>query len=162
MPVAIGFHPYFQVNDAPRDEWTFGIAARSEWLLDPDKVPTGEKRPIEQLLPKPQGGTLEAAGNLDHVFGDLVRDASGRATMWVQGQVGADRRRVRAELQGGGGVRAGQPEQVHLLRADGRDHERDEHGASRRVFRAAVGPARADAGRRASGCAPAGSRLCYR
>jgi len=86
MPVAIGFHPYFQVNDAPRDEWTFGIAARSEWLLNSDKVPTGEKRPIEQLLAKPQGGTLEAAGNLDHVFGDLIRDGSGRATMWVKGK----------------------------------------------------------------------------
>ena len=29
MPVAIGFHPYFQVNDAPRDEWTIGIAAKT-------------------------------------------------------------------------------------------------------------------------------------
>jgi aldose 1-epimerase len=85
MPVAIGFHPYFQVNDAPRDEWTFGIAARSEWLLAPDKIPTGEKRPIEQLLPKPQGGPL-AGLNLDHVFGDLIRDNAGRATMWVRGK----------------------------------------------------------------------------
>jgi aldose 1-epimerase len=85
MPVAIGFHPYFQVNDAPRDEWTFGIAARTEWLLAPDKIPTGEKGPIEALLPKPQGGPL-AGLNLDHVFGDLVRDAAGNATMWVQGR----------------------------------------------------------------------------
>jgi aldose 1-epimerase len=85
MPVAIGFHPYFQVNDAPRDEWTFGVAAKSEWLLSPAKVPTGEKRPIEQFLPKPQGGTLQGL-SLDHVFGDLVRDSSGRATMWVQGK----------------------------------------------------------------------------
>lgn len=85
MPVAIGFHPYFQVNDAPRDEWTFGLAARTEWLLAPDKIPTGEKRPIEQLLPKAQGGPL-AGLNLDHVFGDLIRDSSGRATMWVKGK----------------------------------------------------------------------------
>jgi aldose 1-epimerase len=85
MPVAIGFHPYFQVNDAPRDEWTFAIAARSEWVLSPDKIPTGEKRPIEQLLPKPQGGLL-AELNLDHVFGDLIRDGKGNATMWVQGK----------------------------------------------------------------------------
>jgi aldose 1-epimerase len=85
MPVAIGFHPYFQVNDAPRDQWTFGIAARSEWLLSPDKIPTGEKRPIEQFLPKPNGGSL-AGLNLDHVFGDLVRDSAGNATMWVQGR----------------------------------------------------------------------------
>jgi aldose 1-epimerase len=84
MPLGIGFHPYFQVNDAPRDEWTFGIAAKSEWLLAPTKIPTGEKRPIEQLLPKP-GGTLQGLA-LDHVFGDLVRDASGKATMWVKGK----------------------------------------------------------------------------
>jgi aldose 1-epimerase len=85
MPVAIGFHPYFQVNDAPRDEWTFGIAARTEWLLSKELIPTGETRPIEQLLPKPQGATLKGLA-LDHVFGDLIRDAAGKATMWVQGK----------------------------------------------------------------------------
>jgi len=85
MPVAVGFHPYFQVNDAPRDEWTFGLAAKTEWLLAPNKIPTGEKRPIEQLLPKPQASTLQGL-NLDHVFGDLIRDSNGNATMYVQGK----------------------------------------------------------------------------
>jgi len=85
MPVSLGYHPYFQVNDAPRDEWTFGIAARTEWLLSNDKIPTGETRPIEQLLPKPQGSALKGQ-NLDHVFGDLIRDGSGKSTMWVQGK----------------------------------------------------------------------------
>jgi len=85
MPVAIGFHPYFQVNDAPRDEWTFGLAAQKEWLLAPDKIPTGETRPIEQLLPKAHDGPL-AGLNLDHVFGDLIRDSSGKTTMWVKGK----------------------------------------------------------------------------
>ena len=70
MPIAIGFHPYFQVNDAPRDEWTFGIAARTEWLLSKDNLPTGETRPIEQLLPKPQDSTLKGL-MLDHVFAEL-------------------------------------------------------------------------------------------
>jgi aldose 1-epimerase len=85
MPVATGFHPYFQVNDAPRDEWTFGIAARTQWLLTSAKIPTGETRPIEQLLPKPQGSSLKGL-ILDDVFGDLIRDSSGKATMWVQGK----------------------------------------------------------------------------
>lgn len=85
MPIALGYHPYFQVNDAPRDEWTFGIAAKTEWLLSNQKIPTGETRPIEQLLPMPQGSTLKGL-QLDHVFGDLIRDNSGRATMWVQGK----------------------------------------------------------------------------
>jgi hypothetical protein len=41
--------------------------------------------PIEQLLEKPQGSTLKGL-QLDHVFGDLVRDGSGKATMWVKGK----------------------------------------------------------------------------
>ena len=32
MPVAVGFHPYFQVNDAPRDEWTFSVGAKTHWI----------------------------------------------------------------------------------------------------------------------------------
>jgi len=84
MPVAIGFHPYYNVDDAPRDAWTFGLGARTEWLLTPENIPTGQTRPIEQLLPKPQGSTLKGL-SLDHVFGDLIRDASGKATMWLQG-----------------------------------------------------------------------------
>jgi aldose 1-epimerase len=86
MPVSIGFHPYFQVTDAPRDEWTFGIAARTNWLLAPQLVPTGETRPIEQYLPgQPAGGPLKGL-RIDDVFSDLVRDSSGIATMWVQGK----------------------------------------------------------------------------
>jgi aldose 1-epimerase len=85
MPVAIGFHPYFRVNDAPRDNWTFGIAARTHWVLTNEKVPTGETRPIEQFLPQPQGGTLKGL-SLDDVFSDLLRDTSGKAVMWFQGK----------------------------------------------------------------------------
>jgi aldose 1-epimerase len=84
MPVAIGFHPYFQVNDAPRDEWTFGIGARTHWLAK-DNIPTGETEPIEKLLPNPRGASLKGV-RLDDGFGDLVRDASGKAMMWVQGK----------------------------------------------------------------------------
>ena len=84
MPVAIGFHPYFQVNDAPRTNGRW-YAARTEWVLNKDNIPTGEVRPIEQFLPKPQGATLKGL-SLDHVFGDLIRDGAGEATMWVQGR----------------------------------------------------------------------------
>ena len=85
MPVSIGFHPCFQVNDAPRDEWTFAIGAQTQWILTGEKIPTGETRPIERLLPNPRGGPLKGL-NLDDVFSDLIRDASGKATMWVQGK----------------------------------------------------------------------------
>ena len=84
MPVAIGFHPYFQVNDAPRDEWTFSVGAKTHWI-GKQNLPTGETVPIEKIIPTPEGGTLKGM-RLDDVFGDLVRDASGKATMWVKGK----------------------------------------------------------------------------
>jgi aldose 1-epimerase len=85
MPVAVGFHPYFALSDSPRDDWTIAIGARTEWLLSPEKLPTGETRPIEQLLPDPRSAPLGGL-DLDHVFGDLVRDGQGRAVMSVRGR----------------------------------------------------------------------------
>ena len=85
MPVAIGFHPYFQLGDSPRDEWKISVGARKEWLLAPNKIPTGETRPIERLFPDPRNVALKDY-DIDHAFGDLVRDASGRATMSVLGK----------------------------------------------------------------------------
>lgn len=85
MPVSIGYHPYFQLTDSTRDEWTVSLAARSEWLLAANKIPTGETRPIEQFLGDPKAFALKDF-NLDHVFYDLIRDSSGRATMSVKGK----------------------------------------------------------------------------
>ena len=84
MPVAIGYHSFFQLTDSPREEWTIGVGARTEWLVDGDMMPTGQTRPIEQLL-KPDGTSLRGLG-LDRVVTDLVRDSQGRATMWIQGK----------------------------------------------------------------------------
>ena len=85
MPVAIGFHPYFQLTDSPRDEWTLSLAARSEWLLSPDKLPTGETRALTTRFADPQRIPLRGL-DLDDVYGDLSRDASGNATMAMQGR----------------------------------------------------------------------------
>ena len=85
MPVAIGFHPYFTLTDAPRDEWTLSIGARTEWILSPDKLPTGETRPIEQLLSNPEAAVLKPL-DLDHVFGDLIRDGSGLSVTSIKGK----------------------------------------------------------------------------
>ena len=85
MPVAIGFHPYFQLTDSPRDEWTIAIGARTRWALDANKVPTGETVSIEQLFPDPSLASLREY-SLDDVFSDLVRDSEGRATMSVWGK----------------------------------------------------------------------------
>ena len=84
MPMAIGFHPYFQVTDAPRDAWTIALAARTEWVLAPDKIPTGETQPIERRFPDPRAAPLREH-DLDHVFADLIRDSSGGAVMSLKG-----------------------------------------------------------------------------
>jgi len=85
MPVSIGFHPYYQLSDSPRDEWQLTVGARTHWLLAQNKVPTGETEPIEKIFPDPRAASLRAA-DLDDVFGDLVRDGQGRATMAIVGK----------------------------------------------------------------------------
>ena len=85
MPVSVGFHPYFQLTDSTRDEWTIAVAARTHWLLAANKVPTGETQPITQVFPDPATASLKDH-DLDHVFGDLVRDSSGGAVMTVKGK----------------------------------------------------------------------------
>lgn len=85
MPIAIGFHPYFQLTDSARDDWTISVGARTRWLLAATKLPTGETEPIERLFPNPKAVTLKEY-NLDDVFSDLVRDGVGRATMSLVGK----------------------------------------------------------------------------
>ncbi|MGH9372259.1 MAG: aldose 1-epimerase [Vicinamibacterales bacterium] len=85
MPVSIGFHPYFQLTDSTRDEWTVSIGAKTHWLLTGTKVPTGETQPLESLFPNPKAIALKEV-DLDHVFGDLIRDEAGRSVMTVKGK----------------------------------------------------------------------------
>ena len=85
MPVSIGFHPYFQLTDSRRDEWTISVGAKTHWLLNASKVPTGETQPIESFFPDPKVIPLKEY-DLDHVFDDLVRDESGHAVMSVKGR----------------------------------------------------------------------------
>ena len=80
MPVAVGYHPYFVVPDAPRDDWKAHLAARERLVLSDKLVPTGEKRPVTFADPQPLAGT-----QLDDVFTDLVRE-NGRSTFWVEGR----------------------------------------------------------------------------
>src|SRR5205809_2112026 len=85
MPIAVGFHPYFQLTDSTRDEWTISVAARTHWKLAANKVPTGDTEPIERLFPNPHAASLRDY-DLDDVFGDLERDARRRAVMSVRGK----------------------------------------------------------------------------
>ncbi len=78
MPVAIGFHPYFQLDDAPRDEWTAHLAASSHLVLNEKLTPTGEKKPMDLPDPLPLKGH-----KLDDGFVDLTGT---RPEFWVRGK----------------------------------------------------------------------------
>jgi aldose 1-epimerase len=80
MPVAVGFHPYFQLHDVHRDEWHVHLAARDHLVLNPQLIPTGERKAVEFTDPHPLG-----TGPLDDVFANLIRDPDGRARFHVQG-----------------------------------------------------------------------------
>jgi len=81
IPVAMGFHPYFQLHDSPRDQWKVHLAAREEYLLSNVLIPTGERRPITFTDPQPLAGA-----QLDNVFGTLVHGEDGKAHFSVQGK----------------------------------------------------------------------------
>ena len=78
MPVAIGFHPYLRLTDSPRNNWTVQVGAQSHYLLNHDKIPTGETEPITKIFPDPSAVVLKDY-RLDDDFGDLTRDDKGRA-----------------------------------------------------------------------------------
>ena len=85
MPVSIGFHPYFQLTDSPRDAWTLSVGARTHWTLTAQKIPTGETESIERVFEKPSAAPLRGRV-LDDVFSDLIRDEKGRAVVSVTGR----------------------------------------------------------------------------
>jgi aldose 1-epimerase len=79
MPVAIGFHPYFQIPDVPRDEWVAHLSARIHVVADEHQIPTGEMRPLDMPNPLPLRGQT-----LDDGFTDLKREADGRAHFSIE------------------------------------------------------------------------------
>ena len=88
MPVTIGYHPYFQLTDSNRDDWTLSVPARTRWLLDNRNIPTGQTEPAATFW----GGETGAiplrrftGKRIDDVFTDLERDAQGRATVSMTG-----------------------------------------------------------------------------
>lgn len=81
MPLSLGFHPYFQVNDAPQDEWKVTLPVKSRYTLSQKLVPTGEVSPNPYPNPVPLSTVA-----LDDVFGDLQRDSDGFSRFSVQGK----------------------------------------------------------------------------
>ena len=81
MPIVAGFHPYYQVHDAPRDEWVIRIPARERMTLTAQLVPTGERTPVTSNDPLPLKGL-----SFDDVFTNLKTDAKGRAEFSLKGK----------------------------------------------------------------------------
>ena len=53
MPVAVGFHPYFQLTDSSRDAWRISVAAETRWVLASRKLPTGRPSRRDSCCPAP-------------------------------------------------------------------------------------------------------------
>jgi aldose 1-epimerase len=47
VPIAFGYHPYFQLPDVDRSEWEIQIPVRERLALDDLMLPTGERESIE-------------------------------------------------------------------------------------------------------------------
>lgn len=85
MPVSIGYHSFYQITDAPRDDWTVGLGAALEWPVNKELLPTGETRPLRELISTPSNFSLRGL-SFDNVLGDMIRDSAGRATFWLKGK----------------------------------------------------------------------------
>lgn len=79
MPIAIGYHSFFQIPDIPRDEWTAHLPARIHVIAGDHNIPTGEMRPLDIPNPLPLRGRT-----LDDGFTGLERDAEGRAHFSIE------------------------------------------------------------------------------
>ena len=83
MPVAIGFHSFYKVNDAPSDQWKIHLGARDQLVLSPEKIPTGERTSVQAKYPDP----LPLKGvSFDDVFTNMTRDSKGLGEFWIQGK----------------------------------------------------------------------------
>ncbi len=80
MPLSLGYHTYYRLQDSPRDDWKVHVAAREEVLVSDALVPTGKTKPVEMADPYPLRNS-----QIDTGFTALTRDQSGNAVFWVQG-----------------------------------------------------------------------------
>ncbi len=145
MPVAIGFHPYFRLADSPRDEWTVSVGARTRWLLASNKVPTGVDAADRAAVSGSASGRAARLRSRRRVFGSDSGCIRPRGDVG-QRQGAEARRRVRRTLAigrrlGAEAHRPGPGSKLHLLRADGGDYQRDEHGPEGPLPRTSEHPA---------------------
>lgn len=79
MPLVIGFHPWYQISDVPRDRWKLHLPVHEHYMLSEKLIPTGETRPIDFPDPTPLAGRQfdDVFGGVDH-SAEFVFEADGR------------------------------------------------------------------------------------
>ena len=89
MPISLSYHPYFSLSDSDRNDWTLDVPAKTHWILNDLKIPTGETEDSDKFW----GGDRRnvpisrfATRTIDDLFSDLERDATGRAVVRLQGK----------------------------------------------------------------------------
>ena len=85
MPIAFGFHPYFQLSDAPRDEWRLRLAARERWSYPGGFTSAPRRAPVTDEFPHPDDISL-AGRSLDNVFFGTLAAQDGRSHFAVTGK----------------------------------------------------------------------------
>jgi aldose 1-epimerase len=79
MPIAVGFHPYFQLPGSSRDSWRVTMPVSKKWLLTDLLVPTGKTEPWTTRVVERLG-----EGSLDDVFSGLEPGAGGTTEFKVE------------------------------------------------------------------------------
>lgn len=79
MPLVIGFHPWYQIADVPRDRWKLHLPVREHYALSEKLIPTGATRPIDFPDPTPLAGRQfdDVFGGVDHAA-EFALEAEGR------------------------------------------------------------------------------------
>jgi aldose 1-epimerase len=79
MPLVIGFHPWYQIPETPRDRWKVHLPVREHFVLSPKLTPTGESKPIDFPDPTPLAGRQfdDVFGGVDH-NAEFALEAEGR------------------------------------------------------------------------------------
>jgi aldose 1-epimerase len=80
MPVSLGYHPFFQIHDAPRDSWKVHIPAREEMPLTAGFFPSGAMKPLQLSDPAPLA-EMETA----YLLPELARGPDGCAEFRIEG-----------------------------------------------------------------------------
>jgi aldose 1-epimerase len=87
MPLSLGYHTYFRIEDTPRDEWKAHVPSHDRVIANEALIPTGEIRSVSSPELQSLRGTV-----LDDAFVNLIRDGAGKAEFRVEGA----RQRIRA------------------------------------------------------------------